>query len=169
MSWSDRRVFLALAGAALTGCGFQPALRAGGAAGSPRGRTKLVLPQGRLGFALREVLIERLGQPGADADHILRADLVLGEQGLAITPDSSITRFVVRGESNWRLDGPEGSGVIEGVERAQTAYSATGSLYATRAAQRDAEERVSRELGERIATRIIARLGVQDSPGGTTG
>lgn len=161
--WSpDRRRFLLLgAGAmALAGCGFRPALRQEDGAGIARLRdaTRLDTPRGRLGFALRAALEERLGRPGPDADWRLTADLRMTESGLAVTPDSSITRYVVRGRSRWRLEGSAGATAMEGEVDSMTAYSATGSLFATRAARRDAEARLARDLGRRVTTALLAEF-----------
>ncbi|MEO0679625.1 MAG: hypothetical protein AAF192_04325 [Pseudomonadota bacterium] len=163
MSWSDRRGVLrlataALAAGALNGCGFRPALGPDGERRALFGQTSLSVPRGRLGAALRDVLEARLGRAAPGAPWRLEADLRLEEQGLAITPDSSITRFVVRGRSVWTLDGPEGFGRRGGEARALSAYSATDSLFATREARRAAEERVAQELGERLADAASAAL-----------
>ena len=162
--WSPerRRLLRGLAGMSLVGaaaaCGFSPALGPGGASRAIFGRVHLSTPPRRLGFALREALEARLGRPTADADLRLTTDLELTETGLAITVDSAITRFALRGVARWRLTGPEGVAPIEGVEEALTAYSATESLFATRAARRDAEARLVRELGIRIADAAAAAL-----------
>lgn len=163
--WSpDRRAFLRLtllgAGAAtVAACGFTPALREGGGARSVNGATALKVPEGRLGFELRTALESRLGRTGADNAYLLTADLVMIQTGLVITQDSDTTRYVVRGRSLWTLDGPTGFKPQGGTVEAMSAYSATGSVYATRAARRDAEARVARELGERIWVEIAASLG----------
>lgn len=165
--WSpDRRGFLALAGAlALAGCGFRPALREEGATRELIGLVSFDLPPGRLGYAMREPLRRRLGPPGSDLQWLLVTDLALDETGLAITPDSSITRYVVRGRSRWRLEGPPDQEPLEGVAESMSAYSATGSLYATRAARRDAEERVARALGNEILVSIMAELAARRADG----
>lgn len=164
MSSFDRRralILLAL-GAGAAGCGFRPALGPDGAARALYGEVEMIVPRGRLGFALRERLQARLGRAGAQAPYRLTADLTLSDSGLAITADSSITRFVVRGESRWRLTGL-GETAIEGVEQSLSAYSATASLFATRAARRDAEARVTQDLAERIATAAAAALATRDA------
>lgn len=164
MSSPDRRRLLltglaALAGWGAAGCGWRPALGDGAAGAALHDRVRIVTPTGRLGFAVAESLETRLGRGGAAADHVLEADLAVTETGLAITAASAITRFVVRGESRWRLTGPlAGPDGLSGTARSTTGYSATASLYATRAARRDAEAQVARDLGERIAAELLARL-----------
>ncbi|WP_339947075.1 LPS assembly lipoprotein LptE [uncultured Albimonas sp.] len=162
--WSpDRRALLRAgltggAALALSACGFRPALKAGTEQRALRNAVSLSVPEGRLGFALRETLESRLGRPGAAPAYLLTADLVMVDSGLAITQDSSITRYVITGTSRWALTGPEGFRPIEGVSEGMTAYSATASLFATRQARRDSEARVAKELGERIWTRLVAEL-----------
>jgi LPS-assembly lipoprotein len=165
MSSPDRRTLLAgLALAALAGCGYRPALGEKSASRALLGETRIVTPDGRLGFALGESLRDRLGAGSGSAENRLEADLTITETGLAITEDAAVTRFVLRGESRWRLEGPvAGEEGLSGAASSSTAYSATASLYATRAAQRDAEARLARDLGERIATQIIAALEAQAS------
>lgn len=159
--WSpDRRGLLAGLGAtALAGCGFRPALDQGAPARAILGSVDVVTPDGRIGFTLGETLRARLGAGGPGAENRLDADLTITESGLAITADADVTRFVLRGESRWRFVGPAaGEEPLVGLAAGSTAYSATASLYATRAAQRDAEGRLAAEIGERIATTILARL-----------
>lgn len=160
--WSpDRRRVLRLglggaAAAGLAACGFAPAYGPQGAARAVRGEVRITVPEGRIGFALGQELEGRLGRGGADAPWKLSADLLITESGLAITRDSLITRFVMRGRSRWRLEGPEGTDPVEGEEAALAAYSATESLFATRAARRDAEARLARELGARVSDAVRA-------------
>jgi LPS-assembly lipoprotein len=45
---------------------------------------------------------------------------------------------------------------LQGEVKSLTAYSATASLFATRAAERDAERRIAVDLAERIAVRVAA-------------
>lgn len=154
------RLALAGAGAAtLAACGFKPALREDGGARSVNGATAMIVPDGRLGFELRTSLENRMGRVSGGPVYTLTADLTMTQTGLVITQDSDTTRYVVRGRSIWSLDGPEGFKPLAGAVEAMSAYSATGSVYATRAARRDAEARVARELGERIWVEIAASLG----------
>lgn len=160
MSSPDRRRVLALGAAlsaalALSACGFTPALREDAPGASLQNSVSLILPEGRLGFALRETLERRLGRPQGTAPYTLTSAMTVVESGLAVTQDTSITRYVVRGVAPWRLEDANGETRTGEVE-AMSAYSATGSLFATREARRDAEDRVARELGEKINDALIA-------------
>ena len=159
-----RRALLCAVGGALLlgGCGFRPMLGEGAGGDALDGIVAIQTPEGRNGFALREALEKRLGRAGPGAPWRLTTTLALTESGTAITADASITRYVLRGESNWALSGA-GSGVggeaaLSGQVQSMSAYSATGSLYATRTARRAAQRRVAEDLGQRIAIRLAAAL-----------
>ncbi len=143
---------------ALAGCGFRPLHGEGSAAGAVLGEIAYETPTDRVGYHMRRMLERRLGRAPGDADYLLVADITLSDSGLAITEDSSITRYVVRGRSRYAMTGPEGFVPISGFVESVSAYSATGSLYATRAARRDAEERIAEDIGENIAIRVSAEL-----------
>ncbi len=127
------------------------------------GRVSIETPTDRAGYSMRQELERRLGRSNSGSDYLLVADLRLRDSGLAITEDSSITRFTLRGRSRYALTGPEGVPPISGFVDSMSAYSATGSLYATRAAKRDAEERVARDLAMRIADRVTGALNARGS------
>jgi LPS-assembly lipoprotein len=161
-----RRALLCAVGGALLlgGCGFRPMLGEGAGGDALDGIVAIQTPEGRNGFALREALEKRLGRAGPGAPWRLTTTLALTESGTAITADASITRYVLRGESNWALSGSgAGSGAggeaaLSGQVQSMSAYSATGSLYATRTARRAAQRRVAEDLGQRIAIRLAAAL-----------
>lgn len=162
MSSFDRRGILRASGAAalwaLAGCGYRPLYGGGESVRSILDRTSYSLPSGRLGFAMREALGRRLGSGADGGEYTLEANLIMEDSGLAITEDSSITRFLLEGRSRYSLTGPDGFAPLIGDVESVSAYSATGSLYATRTARRDAERRVASDLGVRIATAVAAQL-----------
>lgn len=155
---SRRALLAALPVAALSACGFKPMHGDGAGGDALDGLVAVDTPEGRNGFALREALERRLGRAGDAAPWRLVTTLTLTESGLAITEDSSTTRYVLRGVSNWTLRDAAGEEALSGQVETMSAYSATGSLYATRSARRAAQRRVSMDLGERIATRLAAAL-----------
>lgn len=162
MSWFDRRAILGSGLAALSlplaGC-FRPMLAETGAADDLRGRIALPEIDGRFGYHLYRSLEQRLGTP---ADPVWRLEIrtSLEEDDLAITPDSAITRKSLTAKADYRLlriDG--GAPVLADTVYSQSGYNSTASLYATRVVARDTEERLARDLGERIARRILAAAG----------
>jgi LPS-assembly lipoprotein len=153
---SRRALLAALPVAALSACGFKPMHGDGAGGDALDGLVAVDAPSGRNGFALREALERRLGRAGPNPRWELVASLDLNESGLAITEDSSTTRYVMRGTSSWVLRDLDGEEALSGKVESMSAYSATGSLYATRSARRDAQRRVAMDLGERIALRLAA-------------
>ncbi len=159
MSWSDRKALLrgGVLGAAVlvSGC-FRPMLAEDAPARALRGLVALPDVDSRFGHHLRQSLEERLGAPEAPRWR-LEVETVLNEDDLAITPDSAITRISLTARAEYRLV-PIGGGapVLEDEVISQSGYNATGSLYATRVVARDTEERLARDLGLRIARRVLA-------------
>ena len=162
MSWSDRRTFLGagalVATVGLTGC-FRPMLAEDSSARTLRGLVALPEFDSRFGYYLRRALEDRLGAPQATRWR-LEVDAVLNEDDLAITPDSAITRKSLTARADYRLV-PVGGGapLLEDSVISQSGYNATGSLYATRAIALETEERLARDLGLRIARRVLAAAG----------
>lgn len=159
MSSSDRRAVLALLGAsALAGC-FRPMLREDSAARDLRNRIALPEVDGRFGYHLHQSLQDRLGKP-VDPEYRLEIRTNLESQGLAVAEDDAITRLALTAKAEWSLwRAGEDRPALEGTAISQSGYSATGSLFATRIARRDIEERLARDLGERVARSILARAG----------
>ena len=154
---SERRTLLAgLAVLALGAC-FRPMLREDAAARSLRHRIALPEVDGRFEHYLVRSLEDRLGT-AADPEFRLEVATELTEQGLAVAQDNAVTRISLLAEAEWAL---WRRGVAEPVLNdtavSQSGYSATGSLFATRITRRDIEERLARDLGERIARAIFAR------------
>lgn len=160
MSCCDRRgLILGLAAATtLPGC-FRPMLAEGGRAHALRGRIALPEPDGRFGYHLRRSLEDRLGRPGT-TDWRLLVELKTEERGLAIAQDNAVTRVTVVVSARWQLV-PVGGGkaVISDDLLVQAGYNSTGSLFATREADRDVRRRLAREIGHRISRSILARAG----------
>lgn len=157
MSSSDRRAVLAGLGVlALGGC-FRPMLREDEAARSLRHRIALPQVDGRFGHYLVRSLEDRLGEP-MDPDFRLEVATEIDERGLAIAQDDAVTRVSLLASASWSLwRRGVAEPVIVDVAVSQSGYSATGSLFATRVTRRDIEERLARDLGQRIARAILAR------------
>lgn len=154
---SDRRMVLAGLGAmALGGC-FQPMLREESGARSLRHRVAFPQVDRRFDHYLVRSLEDRLGEP-VDPDFRLEIATEIDRQGLAIAQDDAVTRISLVARADWRLwRNGIAEPVIQDVAISQSGYSATGSLFAARMTRRDIEERLARDLGERISRSILAR------------
>ena len=163
MSSSDRRaVLIGLAGLSTVGLGacFRPLLRQ--EAGAPEIRHRIALPtvEGRMDYYLVETLEDRLGEP-VDPDYRIELVTTVTERGLAVSQDDAVTRVSVLAHAAWTLwRAGESEPLISDLAYSEASYNATGSLFATRVTRRDIEQRLARDLGERIARSILARAEV---------
>ncbi|MEM8754350.1 MAG: hypothetical protein AAGF90_15340 [Pseudomonadota bacterium] len=165
MWWSDRRGVLALAaGGALSACGFRPMLAEGEGGEALRGTVVVAEARDPETYAYRERLRRRLGDPSANAAWRLEYQLRFEEDGVAIEPDSDITRFQVAAVARWRLRPLAGDAEpIEGQVRAAGAYDAASEPFATLSARRAEREEMATELAERTASRIFALIAAESS------
>jgi LPS-assembly lipoprotein len=130
----------------------------GGSAAGLANAVRVVGLDGRTGFAFRQQLRQRLGDPGPDAPYLLEAELEYADRALDISPDADITRYDVIGLVRYRLLGEGGTELDAGELTAFSAYSTLANPYATEIAERDAERRVARELANRVFGRLAAAL-----------
>lgn len=162
MSLFDRRAALILLTAA-AGCGFKPLYRKDGGADALLGEVALqeaVTPED---FDYRERLRRRLGLTGAHAPDTARWrldwSLRFEETGVAITRSSDVTRYQVQAFADYLLTPlSDDSEPIRGALKTNGAYDATASAYASRAAKLDERKRLSIELAELTATRLLAHF-----------
>ncbi|MEM8570648.1 MAG: LPS assembly lipoprotein LptE [Pseudomonadota bacterium] len=160
MWWSDRLqiVSLALVASVLVGCGYAPMYGSGTPARSGLGEIYVDLIPTESGYTLRNALIDQIG-PAATPTHRLEVDLDIDTEGVVLTTQNVTTRFDVRGTASFELLPIEGGApVLRDTVEALAGYSApdtqTSSAFASRVAERDAINRVSRQLAQRIALRI---------------
>lgn len=160
MSSFDRRRVLLLAGAAslLAGC-FRPMLAEDSAGGQLRGKVALPPVGDRFGFYLHDSLESRLGRP-SDPIYRLEVRTQVTESGLLVAQDNTITRLRLRARARYRLfrDG-ETKPVIDDVVVSESGFDSTASLYASRTTRKDIENRLAKDLGDRIARRLYAQAG----------
>ena len=163
MSSFDRRMVLRGTAALglsgfLAGC-FRPMLAENAPARGLRGRIALPAVESRFDHYLRESLEDRLGTP-TDPAWRLDVETRLTEDDLAITPDGVITRKNLTARADYRLSPIVGGAAVLADEVvSQSGYNATASLYATRVAAQEVEERLAADLGLRIAHRVLAAAG----------
>jgi len=158
MSWSDhptrRTALLALGG--LAACGFTPVLAPDGPGAVLLDATAFTAPDTEIGFRLRARLEDRLGRASAPR-YALSTDLDIGRTSAAITPAGDITRITLSGEATFTLRASATDATIAtGQVESFTSYSTTGTTVATRAAERDAGDRLATILADLIVTRLLA-------------
>ncbi len=159
---------LLLAPLALAACGFRPLYGEGEPAAAMTGRVVVAELDGGPGFAFRERLTQRLGAPTAPT-HRLETTLSLERTGVALTQENVTTRYNVTGVATWRLvplaGGPP---VVAGSARSVTGYSApadeASSAFASRAAERDAGERLAVTLADQIVERLALSAATWAAP-----
>ncbi|MEM9061926.1 MAG: LPS assembly lipoprotein LptE [Pseudomonadota bacterium] len=165
MSSPDRRWILraALVPAILplAGC-FRPMLAEGSAGRGVVGRVAFPNTDDRFGYFLVKSLGDRLGEPG-ETDWSLTVQNRITDSDQAIAQDNSVTRVTVTAVSRWQLRRrSNGEVVLSDTAISQSGYNATTSLFATRQAELDIERRLARDIGERIARRILANAETLD-------
>lgn len=162
------RALLGIGLLALAACGFRPLYGEGEPAAAMAGRVEVAMLDGAPGFAMRERLTQRLGPPTA-ATHRLETTLTLRRTGVALTQENVTTRYDVSGTAGYRLvplaGGPP---VTAGTVRTVTGYSvpasAASDAFASRAAERDAEERLAVTLADQIVERLALTSATWVSP-----
>lgn len=160
-----KRIMLVCAAAALglglSGCGFRPLY---GTESTPAGVVAYFeqiyvadIKAGRTGQVLRNQLLDALTPGGTPKTAAYRLEIVLkdNKEGLAIQENSDITRYNFTLTAEFTLiDAVNNQVMNKGVSRAIAGYNVVNEQFATQIAQRDAEERAARELGEDIRLRL---------------
>jgi LPS-assembly lipoprotein len=174
----NRWIGICLAGAAaltLGGCGFRPLY----ATESTPAGISVYFEQiyvadigGRTGRVLRNQLMDAFTPAGTPklAAYRLEIELKDTKEGLAIQENADITRYNFTLAANYKLvDAANGQVMNTGVSRAIAGYNVVNEQFSTQIAQRDAEERAARELGEDIRLRLGVffekRFGLTNAPG----
>jgi LPS-assembly lipoprotein len=112
---------------------------------------------GRVGWLVRNALVDRLGRDGAGTAAQYRLEVELDDDitGLGIRGDSAVTRERRTLRARYRLiDNTHGSVVLDATAGSEAGIDVVSSEYATVAAEQSAVER----LAEAVADQIVARL-----------
>jgi LPS-assembly lipoprotein len=155
-----RAALLAAAALLLTGCGLHP-LYGGGSAGavSPVLRSVEVAPiEGRVGWLVRNKLVDRLGESGAGTA-AYRLDVTLSDNitAFGIRGDVAATRERRTLRARYQLVSlANGTVVLDATAGSDAGIDVVSSEYATVAAEQTAAERLS----DVLADQIVARLGL---------
>ena len=120
-----------------------------------RGRIAYRAPNTPEGFRLRSRLEDRLGRVER-GDYLLTVQLEIQEEAIVISSAQDINRFNLPGKANWILtEAGDNTPLASGIAQTFTAYSAFGTIVATREAQDDARNRLAVALADLIVTDII--------------
>lgn len=148
-----------MAGAGLTGCGFQPAFGPGGTANALKDQVYVDSPTDKNAFDLVERLEQRLGRTSAPRyglAYVIKTEAL----GVGISPENAITRFNVTGSVSFTLrNHATGETLTSGLVQSFTGYSTTGTTVSTLTAERDASARLMVMLADQIVARLIATSG----------
>ena len=157
------RVFAALALlAALGGCGLQPMYAGGGSGAVAQGLAAIDVPpiEGRAGWLVRNALNERLGQKD-DVAPRYRLDVLLDDQleGLGLLTGETIGRERRTLRARYQLvDLSTCTIVVDATAGSDAGIDVVSSEFATIAAEQTALENLSREVADRIVTRLTVAL-----------
>lgn len=159
-----RRLALVLALALpLAGCGFQP-MYAGGANGAvAQGLAGIEVStiEGKAGWLVRNALVDRL-QAGSGSGAVrYRLDVRLDDklEGLGLLSDDTTTRERRSLRARFQLvDLEAGRIVLDATAGSDAGIDVASSEYSTIAAEQTALENLSREVADRIVTRLALKI-----------
>lgn len=151
------QILVVLAVGLITGaCGFEPVHKTGKAAAELKNKIEITAGKGREAFELRERLVERFGFSN-NPRYQLEVTYNIESSGLAISRTAEVTRFILVGTSDFKIkDMSNGNIVYQSNVQASTGYNATGSTFATQAAEQDAQIRLVTSLADMITTRVTS-------------
>jgi len=149
--------------ASLAGCGLQPMYAGGGSGAVAQGLAAIDVPpiEGRAGWLVRNALQERLGQSGSSATPRYRLDVLLDDrlEGLGLLTGETIGRERRTLRARYQLvDLSTGRIVIDATAGSDAGIDVVSSEFATIAAEQTALENLSREVADRIVTRVTVAL-----------
>jgi LPS-assembly lipoprotein len=170
---ATRRAALLALCAGLGSCGFRPLLKpqAGAPTGVREDLAAVEVPSltGRVGYLVRDGLLDQLNPTGAEVPGRYRLDVRLRERtgALGIQLDNTITRYNLTLVARFSLvDLGTGRTVYRAVVRRVASYNAQRAVYAEFSAQQDAERRAAREVSNDIRTQLAIHFARQAESAG---
>ena len=157
------RIALALvASLALSACGLRPMYAGGGSGAVAQGLAGIEVPaiEGRTGWLVRNALTDRF-QAGAAAAARYRLDVRLDErlEGLGVLGNNSISRERLTLRARYQLvDAASGSVLLDATDSTDAGIDVVSSEYAVIAAEQSAEERLAKDLADRITARVALAM-----------
>jgi LPS-assembly lipoprotein len=149
--------------AALGGCGLEPMYAGGGSGAVAQGLAAIEVPpiEGRAGWLVRNALQERLEQSGDSATPRYRLDVLLDDklEGFGLLTGETIGRERRTLRARYQLvDLSSGRIVVDATAGSDAGIDVVHSDFATIAAEQTALENLSREVADRIVTRLTVAL-----------
>lgn len=157
-----RILFASLALVALSACSLSP-MYAGGSSGAVAqslAAIEVAPIEGRAGWLLRSALEERFSA-GGQASPQYRIEVRLDDQleGLAVLRDDTISRERRTLRARYQLiDLSTGDIILDATDGSDAGIDVVSSEYAVIAAEQTAGENLSRDLAQRIVTRVALAL-----------
>ncbi len=151
-----RIVVVTVLACVLAGCGFHPLYGDYGGSVKVGGSLKSIYVEpipDRLGYELRNTLIDLLDSSGRASGAAYRLQITLAQksEGIALQNDATITRYNDTLDVTYELTSTKtGQVVTKGTESGLSAYNVVTSPYATFAARQDADTRAAADIAERI-------------------
>lgn len=169
MSLGVRRLAALALPLMLAACGLQPMYAGGGSGAVAQGFAGIdVSPiEGKSGWLVRNALVDRLGATGGGANNSgggaarYRLDVRLDDrlEGLAILSDDTIGRERRTLRARYQLvDLGSGRIVLDASDGSDAGIDVVSSEYATIAAENTALENLSKDVADRIVTKIALQL-----------
>ena len=146
----------------LAGCGLKPIYAGGGQGVVAQGLAAVeVAPiEGQAGWLMRNALRDRLST-GGDVDARYRLDVVLDDrlEGLGLLTDETIGRERRTLRARYQLvDIATGRIMVDATAGSDAGIDVVSSEYATIAAEQTALENLTRDVAQRIVTRLTVAL-----------
>lgn len=147
----------------LSACGLKP-MYSGGAAGAvAQGLSGIeVSPiEGKSGWLMRNALVDRLGAGKAGGAAQYRLDVRLDDklEGLGLLSDDTVARERRTLRARYQLvDLSSGEIVLDATAGSDAGIDVVSSEYATIAAENTALENLTRQVADRIVTRLALKL-----------
>jgi LPS-assembly lipoprotein len=147
----------------LSACGLQPMYAGGGSGAVAQGLAAVDVPpiEGRAGWLMRNALRDRLAQAGGSAPSRYRLDVLLDDklEGLGLLTDDTVGRERRTLRARYQLvDLASGEILLDATAGSDAGIDVVSSEYATIAAEETALENLSRDLADRIVSRLALTL-----------
>ncbi|HCF25126.1 MULTISPECIES: LPS assembly lipoprotein LptE [unclassified Novosphingobium] len=147
----------------LSACGLKP-MYAGGASGTvAQGLAGIEVStiEGKSGWLMRNALVDRLGSPNSGVTPRFRLDVRLDDkvEGLGLLSDDTVARERRTLRARYQLvDLASGEIVLDATAGSDAGIDVVSSEYATIAAENTALENLTKQVADRIVTRVALTL-----------